>query len=892
VLGAAQSAAETALSEGASEEEAFDAAVQAAMDAAIARGEDPEEVARIAADVREAHADAIEAGIDPGEAMKLAFNTAGEEDRSFGDPLAPPPPGSGEDIIALAPLSGFDSGFDGFFDGTDYFARTFGSETTLEFTEFEPLFFDVPDLFDPNLSFETFDDEPDNIIDLSSDDTVFTEVLVATSGADILAGGTGNTEFVYSQNENGGFSGGNTDTITDAGGGSDRITFEDLDDVALRMANNDANSVKIDIFLNSGTASTSTLTSGAGDTRIVVTRDVEDLQGSVTDLASFDQGIIVKGALDVTNDESAFILVGSSGADTLTQNSTDAVGALLFGKGGDDTIQLSSATSDHILFGGDGTDTVTYSGIFGSVLFDFFNAGISVTHSDSSDSYDSIENVTGGGNADFIVLDGANATGGFLTIAGGGGDDQFFFEGGASSSATLFGGAGNDSYYFTQNTGASIALGDFNTTGTDRLVFDLNSFLGHDGSGGLLSGNIVFDAAPTASNHNFLFNTTTNVLSYDADGNGAGAAVDIAVLPGYTLAVADIKFANMIDLFGTATHAVSGIEDIFLGSDSDDSLTLTGAALSGDVYDGDVGNDTLTLDNSGNVISVLNVETINGGTGADNITAFTGFGGNNSSATINGGSGADSITLASGTNFATFIGVETITGSSGNDQLFLENTITGGSTTIDLGGGTKDVLEISGTNDFSVLNVETIVGSDVNDNLTLNNTQSGVGIALGSGTDTVTLANGGNTVTVNDVETIVGGSGPDTITVAGTSAVNINGGGGADNITLGTGTASDIIKYVAVSDSTSGSADTIANFNAVGADQIDISALLQGTFAFIGGNGAFTNTGNTEARFNDGTDTLQIDTNGDSTVDMEVILTGVIDSDLSAADFIAAGGGA
>ena len=193
---------------------------------------------------------------------------------------------------------------------------------------------------------------------------------------------------------------------------------------------------------------------------------------------------------------------------------------------------------------------------------------------------------------------------------------------------------------------------------------------------------------------------------------------------------------------------------------------------------------------------------------------------------------------------------------------------------------------------FSVLNVETIVGSDVNDNLTLNNTQSGVGIALGSGTDTVTLANGGNTVTVNDVETIVGGSGPDTITVAGTSAVNINGGGGADNITLGTGTASDIIKYVAVSDSTSGSADTIANFNAVGADQIDISALLQGTFAFIGGNGAFTNTGNTEARFNDGTDTLQIDTNGDSTVDMEVILTGVIDSDLSAADFIAAGGGA
>ena len=65
VLGAAESAAEQALSEGASEEEAFDAAVRAAMDAAIARGEDPEEVERIADSVREAHADAVESGIDP-----------------------------------------------------------------------------------------------------------------------------------------------------------------------------------------------------------------------------------------------------------------------------------------------------------------------------------------------------------------------------------------------------------------------------------------------------------------------------------------------------------------------------------------------------------------------------------------------------------------------------------------------------------------------------------------------------------------------------------------------------------------------------------------------------------------------------------------------------------
>ncbi len=83
MLGAAEGAAESALANGASEEEAFEAAVRAAVEAATARGEDPEEVARIAANVRETHAEAIESGVDPSAAIELAFATAGGDSGGF-----------------------------------------------------------------------------------------------------------------------------------------------------------------------------------------------------------------------------------------------------------------------------------------------------------------------------------------------------------------------------------------------------------------------------------------------------------------------------------------------------------------------------------------------------------------------------------------------------------------------------------------------------------------------------------------------------------------------------------------------------------------------------------------------------------------------------------------
>jgi len=1143
VLGAAQGAAQDALAEGASTEEAFDAAVEAAKAAAIARGEDPAEVERIAAEVRENFADAQDAGLDPVAAMQTAFNAPGEETRGgfqvgpdATSPLSPDD-GPGDTTIAQGPNFGPAPGeFGNLFGNDTFFGRDIGPEIIPVFRPIGPLVFEVPDIPLPP---ETFDEpEDDNIVPISEDTTNFVETIFATSTNSVLSGGAGDTEFIFNQND---FVG--DYTVTDSGSTlDDRITFEALDGLSLKMSadTNDADNVKIEVFATGASATASSL-SPLGHT-ITVNRAVDDLQASTVNLADLSQGIVINGALDVTNNETAYILSGTSTGNTLTVDDSSAVGALVFGKDGDDSIHLSSVTTDHILFGGDGTDTVNYAGIAGSVLMSFKDGGISVFHGESSDAFDSIEVVSGGDNQDFIKFEGTDASGGFQSILGGAGNDKFLVNGSASSNATLDGGTGNDDYVFTTVPASHFHIGSGGYgANEDSLVFGRANFSGENGSTGALDSNSFFKGAGAVAQDSddfFIFDTTTLVLSYDADGNGAGAAQAIAVLGDSTLDFDDISFVEANNVAGSATHSLTSIADLVIGSDGADNVTLTGAAAADDIFMGGDGRDTLNLDNSGNVLTILNTELINGGSGADTLTlasALQNSGG--LGATVTGGGGTDVVHLAAGVNQAGFTGIETINGSTGEDQLFLENSIVDSTVTIDLGSGGDDLIDIIGTNEFHLVGTETVTGSSANDVLTFSNVQSSIAVALGDGTDTINLADGANTIATNNVETIVGGTGADTVTVNGTSAVhftggasidtltfnntvsgtitfiggtgsdvlnlaagnntaeltdifningtssddnlvlvtnpltsgatvdlgsgsdtltiasgnnttnllnieavsgtagsenltvnndqsgttfdlragtdtlnlnsttntvtlnnveqinntsgsdtltisnnltagetismgtgtdtlnlasgsntinitgvttlngsaandsltltdnvvgttidlgsgsdilnlsagtnsltvtntetvvgnssadtivasgstgvNVTGNGGADSITLSSG--SDIIKYLAASDSTSSNTDTITGFDATGADQIDISALVQGSFSYLSGNPGFSNTGNTQAQFDDGSDTLQIDVDGNGVSDMDIVLTGVVDVNLSSADFI------
>ena len=126
-------------------------------------------------------------------------------------------------------------------------------------------------------------------------------------------------------------------------------------------------------------------------------------------------------------------------------------------------------------------------------------------------------------NDTLIGRDGQNDT-----LNGGAGDDVLY---GGTGNDTLTGGAGADKFVFASALGPNNVdtIRDF-VSGTDKIVLDDNIFTGLVAGSALT--NFVSGANPTATSANptILYNRSTGDLLYDADGNGAGAAVRFASL--------------------------------------------------------------------------------------------------------------------------------------------------------------------------------------------------------------------------------------------------------------------------------------------------------------------------------------------------------------------------
>jgi Ca2+-binding RTX toxin-like protein len=136
-------------------------------------------------------------------------------------------------------------------------------------------------------------------------------------------------------------------------------------------------------------------------------------------------------------------------------------------------------------------------------------------------------------------------TGKAITLTGSGLADTLM---GGEGADTLFGGAGNDLLIggvgkdlLTGGAGADqfvfdIVLGDSNidtikdfVTRTDKIVLSDKIFSKFAGSSAITADNLVVGAGAMAKakdgNDYLIYDTTSDLLYYDADGNGSGAAV-------------------------------------------------------------------------------------------------------------------------------------------------------------------------------------------------------------------------------------------------------------------------------------------------------------------------------------------------------------------------------
>jgi Ca2+-binding RTX toxin-like protein len=235
---------------------------------------------------------------------------------------------------------------------------------------------------------------------------------------------------------------------------------------------------------------------------------------------------VVNIALQYTGNEISNAISGGNAGDTLS------------GGGGDDT--LDGGLGNDTLVGGIGND-VYLIGDAGDVIIEALGEGNDTALVTLSSftlaaglSIETIRPGMGVDNLDLAITGNelANAitgTSGANIINGGGGDDRLS---GMFGNDTLTGGSGSDTFFF----GTPPQQGDFDTitdftVGVDRIGLSTAAF-GTLVAGSLAASAFVIGTAALDADDRVIYNAATGALFYDADGNGAGAAIQFAVLYG------------------------------------------------------------------------------------------------------------------------------------------------------------------------------------------------------------------------------------------------------------------------------------------------------------------------------------------------------------------------
>jgi len=302
----------------------------------------------------------------------------------------------------------------------------------------------------------------------------------------------------------------------------------------------------VDTAVFSGNAASYAIVVDTVNASVVVTgADGVDTLLSVEQLQFADQVksapvILTAGSDTYTGTANGDIIYGLAGNDTISGlGGNDLVdggdGAnSLSGGDGDDT--LVAGAGNDILTGGAGVDTVSYATAATAVAVNLTTTTQQNTVGSGRDTITLVENAIGSALND--TLTGSTAAN---RLAGGAGNDVL--NGGAGND-TLVGGLGNDT--LTGGAGLDFILFDTAPSATNRdtisgfatvddtiqLAGSVYTALG--ALGNLSAGAFNFGIAATESDDRIIYNTASGALSYDADGLGGAAAIQIATITGLT----------------------------------------------------------------------------------------------------------------------------------------------------------------------------------------------------------------------------------------------------------------------------------------------------------------------------------------------------------------------
>lgn len=353
-----------------------------------------------------------------------------------------------------------------------------------------------------------------NTYDFTTD--ISGNLIVGTANADTLTG-TAAIDILRGLGDNDILTGGGAIDVLDGGDGADiYIVATAADHGAAEFA--DTGTSGIDEVRFTSTTSGATLTLYAGDTGIE--RAVIGTGTATTAVTSGTTPLNINAAALT----SGITLIGNARANTLT------------GGSGDDTLR-GGAGSD-TLIGGAGFDYADYSTATSTITANLSLTTAQDTGGAGSDTLGSIEGLIGGTTSDRLVGNALDnilwGNAGSDTLNGGDGFDQLR---GGTGKDTLTGGAGADWFVFDTTPASSSnrdTVADF-VSGTDTLQFSQAIFAGLATAPlGALAADAFWSGAGVTAAHDatdrFIYNTTTGLLYYDADGTGAAAATVVALL--------------------------------------------------------------------------------------------------------------------------------------------------------------------------------------------------------------------------------------------------------------------------------------------------------------------------------------------------------------------------